>query len=119
MKCFVCNSGNDTACADTFSQESQGLRELFFKECPEKPELGSTFCRKTKMWFDVTGESRVHRDCGYLRRVEYDCYQTRADDHVVDICQCDEEGCNGAPGGPTSAIATAVMSLVAALAARN
>jgi len=58
----------------------------------------------------VTGEYRVERDCGYrMREVDGPCYQTRADDHIVDTCQCKEDACNGA----SAAVPTLALGLVA------
>lgn len=96
LKCFQCNSEVDQACADDFAEESPALVKAFFRNCPDKDGEAAGFCRKSKMWFEVNGETRVHRDCGYKRRENYTCYQQRADDHVVDVCQCDDEGCNAA-----------------------
>jgi len=113
LKCYVCNSEADSACIDPFSADSPSLTNAFLTNCPAKPE-GEAFCRKTKMWFEVNGEVRVHRDCAYMRRENYTCYQQRAEDHVVDVCQCDEEACNSAPAA-FSSITTVVLMLCGAL----
>jgi len=98
LECFVCNSAVDKSCADEFDAESTALRGAFLKNCSAKTtedgvELAPTYCEKVYMW--LTGEYRVDRNCGYMKReVEGPCYQTRADDHIVDTCQCDGDACN-------------------------
>jgi len=41
---------------------------------------------------------RIQRDCGYEKREGYKCYQKRSEDYIVNVCQCDEDMCNGANG---------------------
>jgi len=98
LECFVCNSAVDKSCADEFDAQSTALRGAFLKNCTARTmedglEMAPTYCKKVYMW--LTGEYRVDRDCGYRKRdVEGSCFQTRADDHIVDTCQCDDDACN-------------------------
>jgi len=101
LSCFECNSYNDGACADEFRSESTALQTSFLKDCPpKKVENGSDitpFCRKVQMNIYGTNETlRIQRDCGYERREGYLCYQKRSEDYIVNVCQCDEDKCNGA-----------------------
>lgn len=54
---------------------------------------------------------RVHRECAYMRREGYECYQKRSEDYVMDVCQCDDDLCNGSP-----ALSTPLVPLIAAVA---
>jgi len=104
LKCFVCNSyvEGETECSDDFDGEHYMIQEHFLKTCPVE-EGKEVYCKKVKMW--LQGETRVDRSCGYNKR-EYPepCYQSRSDDHIVDTCQCDEEGCNSSPYSVSSSV---------------
>jgi len=98
IDCFVCNSFTDKACADPFSaKDSPALQTHFMTTCEQKDNL-TPFCRKVQM--NIYGASnetiRIQRDCGYEKREGYDCYQKRSEDYIVNVCQCDEDQCNGA-----------------------
>ncbi|KAK3866848.1 hypothetical protein Pcinc_027651 [Petrolisthes cinctipes] len=99
LKCYVCNTGNDSACGDEFNADSPALQAAFIQECGNSTEFVDMepFCRKTKEYMDVVVEYRVHRECGYMKREGYDCYQKRAEDYVQDVCQCTSDLCNTAP----------------------
>jgi len=116
LNCFVCNSKIDPECADDFDKTNEALIANFGQECNAK-EGGSVYCKKVKMWFDLNGETRIERSCGHSKR-EYKepCFQSRADDHVVDTCQCEDgDGyCNGTPYlAAPGAFAVVVAALVA------
>ncbi|XP_063591031.1 uncharacterized protein LOC134768255 [Penaeus indicus] len=96
LECFVCNSHEDQACADEFQVNSTALQNAFIKTCEEKDNQ-TPFCRKMRMDIYQENEIRILRDCGYERREDRECYQKRSDDYIVDVCQCDEDLCNGAP----------------------
>jgi len=115
LKCFVCNSAVDGSCADHFEEESPALRNHFLKPC--EPKDGQTpYCKKVTMWLE--SETRVDRSCALKRRDtgEKACYQSRADDHVVQTCACDKDACNGA--APTAPSLLALPAIAAALLAR-
>ena len=40
---------------------------------------------------------RYQRDCGYMMRSDFECFQRRAEDYTSDICQCTKDECNSAP----------------------
>ena len=104
LKCFTCNSETDSACNDNFNSDSPALQSAFVVDCEVKDGL-SPFCRKVKYAIERVhnaSEFRVQRDCGYMKREGYDCYQKRSEDYVMDTCQCENELCNGAPSLSTS-----------------
>jgi len=94
LECFQCNSFEDPECADDFDPKNNAIRQSFLATC----EASATYCKKVKMWFDLNGETRIMRSCGEQKR-EYkrSCFQKRADDHIIDTCQCDDFECNSAP----------------------
>lgn len=99
LECFVCNSHEDQACSDEFQVNSTALQNAFIKTCEEKDNQ-TPFCRKMRMDIEVVyqeNEIRILRDCGYERKEDRECYQKRSDDYIVDVCQCDEDLCNGTP----------------------
>jgi len=119
LKCFVCNSHVDPACADEFLADSMALQSAFLQECnatadedviPSAENATSAdnvtedstppFCRKIVMNIDrEVSTTRVQRDCAYERRElreGYSCYQKRAEDYTIDVCQCDGDMCNEA-----------------------
>ncbi|XP_068202406.1 UPAR/Ly6 domain-containing protein crok-like [Palaemon carinicauda] len=101
LKCFTCNSQTDSACNDLFNSDSPALQQAFIVDCDEKDGV-TPFCRKVKYAIKNSSEYRVQRDCGYMRREGYDCYQKRSEDYVMDTCQCENDLCNNAPSLSTS-----------------
>jgi len=99
LACFQCNSHQDPECGDDFDDQNLAIRKAFLRPCTT-----GTFCKKVKMWFDLNGETRVMRGCGTNKR-DYPkaCYQSRADDHIEDTCQCDGMECNASPPTATPA----------------
>ncbi|CAL4172854.1 unnamed protein product [Meganyctiphanes norvegica] len=99
LKCYNCNSFNDTACADPFRGESSAVQTAFLEECQNTTEDGTKdvvpFCRKVSMHIN-DAHTRIKRDCGYKRREGHECYQKRAEDYTTNVCQCDHDMCNGA-----------------------
>jgi len=119
LKCFTCNSKIDPECADDFDKDNVALVKNFVGADENTVNCvaeagGSVYCKKVKMW--LNGETRVERGCGHNKR-EYKepCFQSRADDHVVDTCQCEEDFCNGTPylaaPGALSVVAAAMVAL--------
>jgi len=100
LKCFVCNSAKDGSCSDNFEEDSPALRNHFLTDCDdlvdEKGVTHKAYCKKVTMWLE--SETRVDRSCANHRRDtgEKACYQSRADDHVVQTCACDKDACNSA-----------------------
>lgn len=112
IRCFVCNSETDSACNESMQSDSPAMINAFGKECPMMENETMPFCRKVKEMMEIKTIVRMHRECGYKRREEYpDCYQKRSEDYVMEVCQCDEELCNDAPG-----LATPFAPLLAVVA---
>lgn len=62
---------------------------------------------------------RTIRSCGWVKTNErVSCYKADNDDHLETVCQCFEDGCNGAAAATTSlaAAGAAVVALVASAA---
>jgi len=102
LDCFECNSYTDAACGDEFNENSTALLTSFKITCAEEynGQKVKPFCRKTIMDVYVANSVRIQRDCGYQMREStgYDCYQKRSEDYVVNVCQCEDDLCNGANG---------------------
>jgi len=102
INCFVCNSFTDGACADEFVKDSKALQDTFLTPCEPKNDAEgkeiTPFCRKVQMnVYAVSNQTiRIQRDCGYERRTDRDCYQKRSENYIVNVCQCDDDMCNGA-----------------------
>lgn len=52
----------------------------------------------------------VTRSCGWEKHLSRDCYGYENMAHTEVVCQCFEDGCNGAPGIAAWASATLVFS---------
>jgi len=128
LKCFVCNSAVDGSCSDHFEEESPALRKHFLTDCLDTVDEVTgenlpAYCKKVTMWLsepidglgNVESETRVDRNCANKRRDigEKSCYQSRADDHVVQTCACDKDACNAA--APVAPSLLALPAIVAAL----
>jgi len=72
----------------------------------EKKESGR-FCRKQHQ--DVEGRINIIRTCGFVKGPRA-CYSTANPPTKTVVCQCDERGCNSAPGLPVSALALPVLA---------
>lgn len=119
IKCYDCNSHNDSRCANA------QLPEIMMKDCTNLIE-GKKYilCRKIVQHidFEVNGnkpEQRVIRSCGwdnssYVNR----CYQRSGFGGRQDVCSCTDDYCNSAPNMPLlpglslAAITTALYRLV-------
>ncbi|XP_037084181.1 uncharacterized protein LOC119104563 [Pollicipes pollicipes] len=113
LKCYVCTSGNHTACEDPFDAKRANAAG-FLTHCMEPTERGfKTLCRKTHQ--TVLGKVRVIRSCGFVNSSE-SCYRTRNAEVVVRSCQCfgPKDGCNAAG---LAHLAPAALLLAAALRA--
>ncbi|XP_066994329.1 UPAR/Ly6 domain-containing protein crok [Anabrus simplex] len=113
IKCFECNSHNDTACANDLPPEN------FKKDCSEH-SAGSNYvlCRKIVQHidFEVNGnkpEKRVIRSCGWDdSSYKGRCYQRSGFGGRQEVCACEQDYCNGAPSIPqalTTLSATTVL----------
>lgn len=115
IKCFVCNTQTDPACNDYFQEDSPALQNAFVQECEVNENKTKPFCRKVKEYIHTNSIVRVHRECAYMMREGYDCYQKRSEDYVMDVCQCDEDHCNNSPAltAPVTSLLAVAIPLLA------
>ena len=113
LQCHQCTSFTDTQCGDPFHYEPARAGDKpvpktmeYLKNCPSDGK-NYTICRK--IYQNVRGDVRIIRSCGY-EEYKNDCYKTVLEEYNTYVCQCFEDGCNGAPRG------TAASSLAATLA---
>ncbi|KAJ9581260.1 hypothetical protein L9F63_023561, partial [Diploptera punctata] len=95
IKCYVCNSHNDTAC------NLDLLPETTKTDCSEKVEGAKyTMCRKIvqNIDFEVNGnkpETRVIRSCGWDdSNYKGRCYQRSGFGGRQEVCSCLTDLCN-------------------------
>ncbi|XP_030022542.1 uncharacterized protein LOC115441781 [Manduca sexta] len=99
IKCFECNSANNSACLDLHVQKMNAIVPVV--ECGNSlPNVLSKqfFCRKitqTILYPDHTPEVRVTRSCGWIKH-KRECYKADNKDHLETVCQCFGDMCNGA-----------------------
>ncbi|XP_045137480.1 uncharacterized protein LOC123519897 isoform X2 [Portunus trituberculatus] len=115
IKCFVCNTQTDPACNDHFQEDSPALQNAFVQECEVNENKTNPFCRKVKEYIHTNSIVRVHRECAYMMREGYDCYQKRSEDYVMDVCQCDKDHCNNSPAltAPITSLLAVAIPLLA------
>ncbi|KAK8381922.1 hypothetical protein O3P69_015142 [Scylla paramamosain] len=115
IKCFVCNTQTDPACDDHMQSKSPALQNAFLQECEVKANQSEPFCRKVKEYIHTNSVVRVHRECGYMMREGYECYQKRSEDYVMDVCQCEKDLCNDSPSltAPISSLLAVAIPLLA------
>jgi len=97
IKCFECNSHNDSRCA-----EKSPPAELSM-DCNSKREGAKyTFCRKIIqiIEFSVNNlppDTRTIRSCGFeVGNYPNKCYQRSGFGGRQEVCACDIDDCNGA-----------------------
>ncbi|XP_050436141.1 uncharacterized protein LOC126842941 [Adelges cooleyi] len=128
IQCFVCNSHNDTACAQ------EALPEYLKTECsklnygvPEDETKNYTLCRKTIQTIEkeVNGlkadKNRIIRTCGWDDSNYKDkCYHRSGFGGKQDVCTCSTDFCNAAGKAGmnvmfASALSAAVLLVVSML----
>lgn len=111
LKCYECNSRNDTACANEVPPDS------LKKDCSEHVE-GHKYklCRKIvqTIEYEVNGlkpDTRIIRSCGWDDSSYFqNCYQRSGFGGRQEVCTCSTDFCNGASISSVAAIL--VTSLV-------
>ncbi|GBP08941.1 hypothetical protein EVAR_78314_1 [Eumeta japonica] len=112
IKCYYCNSANNSMCLDP-AQYDDETRQRFLPvlKCEyglHAPMNTDFFCRKiiqTIFHKEGLSEVRVNRGCGWVRD-RRECYKADNEDHLETVCQCFTDGCNAAPAQvPESALA--------------
>ena len=121
LQCHQCTSFTDTQCGDPFHYEPARAGDKpvpktmeYLKPCPSDGK-NYTICRK--IYQNVRGDVRIIRSCGY-EKYKNDCYKTVLEEYNTYVCQCEEDGCNGAPRGNAAACSKSKL-LVAKLFTMN
>ncbi|PBC26841.1 uncharacterized protein LOC122712066 [Apis laboriosa] len=123
MQCYLCNSHNDSRCAD------ENPPDALKKDCSDlKNGAKYTMCRKITqvIEFSVNGlppDTRVIRGCGWDEsNYKGKCYQRSGFGGRQEVCSCLTDFCNtGTPSvlPPTSLIASCVAASVLLAYMRN
>ncbi|XP_053978157.1 uncharacterized protein LOC128895574 [Hylaeus anthracinus] len=123
MQCYICNSHNDSRCAD------KDPPDALKRDCSDlKDGAKYTMCRKITqvIEFSVNGlppDSRVIRGCGWDEsNYKGRCYQRSGFGGRQEVCSCLTDYCNGAmPNVPSSKslILTCVLATVLLAYMRN
>ncbi|KAM3957951.1 uncharacterized protein ACR2FA_008095 [Aphomia sociella] len=99
IKCFDCNSANNSACLDIHLQDMKSTIPIV--DCTKSlPNSTSKhfFCRKitqTILHAEKSPEVRVYRSCGWVKHKK-ECYNNDNKDHLETVCQCFGDMCNSA-----------------------
>ncbi|XP_013179844.1 PREDICTED: uncharacterized protein LOC106126643 [Papilio xuthus] len=97
IKCFDCNSANNSACLDMHLHKMHAIVPVV--DCAKAlPNALSSqfFCRKmvqTILHPDQTPDLRVIRSCGWVKH-KRECYTADNKDHLETVCQCFGDMCN-------------------------
>jgi len=119
IKCYQCKSFEDKVCGGDLPkvpvQSDPAYKYLV--DCEKSANrthldvsnsgAKSTFCRK--IYQDVDGKVGIIRACGFVKGNKA-CYSTANPPTKTLVCQCEEDGCNSAPGLPITALALPVLA---------
>lgn len=99
INCYECNSQFDDLCntvpAGPPNENDEQYRK-FYQDCDMKGDhFTYKLCRKQVQ--TIEGKDRVIRTCG-IEKSQKDCYSTANPPVKTYVCQCEEDGCNSAPG---------------------
>ncbi|XP_018324709.1 uncharacterized protein LOC108736682 [Agrilus planipennis] len=113
IKCYQCNSHNDTRC------EYEKVPEDLLKDCPIRNTVANKdyiLCRKIKQSidFEVNGlppDSRIIRSCGFIEaNYKNKCYHKSGYGGRQEVCACDSDACNNG-----NALFASIFTVVAAI----
>lgn len=123
LQCYLCNSHNDSRCADEHPPDA------LKKDCSDlKDGAKYTMCRKITqvIEFSVNGlppDTRVIRGCGWDEsNYKGKCYQRSGFGGRQEVCSCLTDYCNAATPNvpvPTSLIVSCALASVFLLFIRN
>ncbi|XP_073961545.1 uncharacterized protein [Choristoneura fumiferana] len=115
IKCFDCNSANNSACMDLNLSRMRGIVPLVDCSTALPNSISKQFfCRKitqTILRPNQTPEVRITRGCGWVKSKK-ECYSADNKDRLETVCQCFGDMCNAA-----SALRDVKLTVLAALAA--
>ncbi|RVE48011.1 hypothetical protein evm_007323 [Chilo suppressalis] len=99
IKCFDCNSANNSACLDLRTPKMHAIVPVVDCERNVPNAISQDFfCRKitqTILHPEKSPEVRVTRGCGWVKH-KRQCYNADNKDHLETVCQCFGDMCNGA-----------------------
>ncbi|CAK1587264.1 unnamed protein product [Parnassius mnemosyne] len=116
IKCFDCNSANNSACLDMHLRKMHAIVPIV--DCAEAlPNSLSKefFCRKmvqTILHPEQTPEIRITRSCGWVKH-KRECYTADNEDHLETVCQCFGDMCNA--GNVFEYVKTTILGIVLAI----
>ncbi|KAK2587849.1 hypothetical protein KPH14_003946 [Odynerus spinipes] len=122
IECYVCNSHDDSRCAD------EDPPDALKKDCSDlKDGAKYTMCRKITqiIEFSVNGlpaNTRVIRGCGWDEsNYKGRCYQRSGFGGRQEVCSCLTDYCNGATTGqpPKAFILSCALGVILLAIARN
>ncbi|KAI4493500.1 PREDICTED: uncharacterized protein LOC106790247 [Polistes canadensis] len=124
IECYVCNSNDDSRCAD------ENPPDALKKDCGDlKDGPKFTMCRKITqvIEFSVNGlpaNTRVIRSCGWIESsYKGKCYQRSGFGGRQEVCSCLQDYCNGSTTGadqpPKSFILSCALGVILLAIARN
>ncbi|XP_049876447.1 uncharacterized protein LOC126374038 [Pectinophora gossypiella] len=116
VKCFHCNSANNSACLDLHLQKMHAIIPIVdcAKSLPSSLTKDGFFCRKitqTILHVDKTPEVRITRGCGWIKH-KRECYKNDNKDHLETVCQCFGDMCNGANAREIELSAVAAVAIL-------
>ncbi|XP_034666598.1 U-scoloptoxin(05)-Er3a [Drosophila subobscura] len=115
LRCHQCNSHSNEDCSSLLVNTPRAQRDdQFLKDCAPRGEK-EAFCRKTVLKFEVNGEHRIERGCGWIEeKMQNACFTADNEGYKQTICTCNEEGCNAATSllGAHHTLAAAAISLL-------
>lgn len=119
IRCYECNSYNDTKCADDVPPTNLSV------ECGDHQKgVKYTFCRKIKQIIEFSvnqlpADTRIIRGCGWDdTSYKNKCYQRSGFGGRQEVCACDQDNCNGSTSLKNS-LAVLAMSVLMVVAMKN
>ncbi|XP_068618085.1 uncharacterized protein [Battus philenor] len=116
IKCFDCNSANNSACLDMHLHKMHAIVPVV--DCAKAlPNALSKqfFCRKMVQAIlhpEQSPEIRVMRSCGWVKH-KRECYTADNKDHLETVCQCFGDMCNA--GNAFEYVKVTVLGIASAM----
>ncbi|KAH8413335.1 hypothetical protein KR009_010048, partial [Drosophila setifemur] len=97
IRCHQCTTHDNEDCATLVVNTPRAQRdEQYLKDCLSK-NGEEPFCRKTVIKFEVNGEQRIERNCGWIpEKIQNGCFTADNEGYKQMICTCSGDACNGA-----------------------
>lgn len=137
IRCYECNSYNDTKCAQDIpptdlsiecGDHQKGVKYSFCRKIKQIIEFSVNQCKSKNgftgsVWFQffvtlifpfctVPPDTRIIRGCGWDDSTyKNKCYQRSGFGGRQEVCSCDHDNCNGATGLNSSFVGVAALSI--------